>query len=99
VSDRYAARRAVATREATPDAMKIHRYVAVGDSQIEGLQDYRDDGMPRGWADCFAESPSTMNPGLLYANLAVRGKRTLEVGREQFDVDLALPETGQLCFL
>jgi len=68
----------------------FHRYVAIGDSQTEGLHDYGDDGQPRGWADRFAERLSERNPELLYANLAVRGKRTFEVRRDQLDPALAL---------
>ena len=68
----------------------IRRYVAIGDSQTEGLNDFGDDGQPRGWADRFAESLSGRQPGLLYANLAVRGKRTAEIRRDQLDAALAL---------
>jgi lysophospholipase L1-like esterase len=70
--------------------MKIQRYVAIGDSQTEGLHDYHDNGVPRGWADRFAERLSEINPSLLYANLAIRGKRTFEVRNEQLDAALAL---------
>ncbi len=31
------------------------RYVAVGDSFTEGIGDIGPDGVPRGWADRFAE--------------------------------------------
>ncbi len=68
----------------------LKRYVAVGDSQTEGLHDYGDDGLPRGWADRFAERLAASNPDLLYANLAVRGKRTAEIRRDQLEPALAL---------
>lgn len=68
----------------------ILRYVAIGDSQTEGLHDYGVDGLPRGWADRFAAGLSTRNPDLLYANLAVRGKRTADVRRDQVEAALAL---------
>jgi len=69
---------------------RLERYVAIGDSQTEGLHDYADDGLPRGWADRFAAGLSTRSPDLLYANLAVRGKRTAEVRNEQLEAALAL---------
>ena len=45
------------------DAMKIERYVAIGDSQTEGLHDYYDDGELRGWADRFAGSLAAAGTG------------------------------------
>jgi len=74
----------------TARASRIERYVAIGDSQTEGLNDFGDDGQPRGWADRFAEALAAHSPGLLYANLAVRGKRTAEVRQGQLEAALAL---------
>jgi lysophospholipase L1-like esterase len=71
-------------------ANALRRYVAVGDSQTEGLDDFDRNGALRGWADRFAESLAVEHPGLLYANLAVRGKRTSEIRRSQLDAALAL---------
>ncbi len=68
----------------------IRRYVALGDSQTEGLNDFDEAGQPRGWADRFAEALASSSPGLLYANLAVRGKRTAEIRRDQVEAGLAL---------
>jgi lysophospholipase L1-like esterase len=67
------------------------RYVALGDSQTEGVGDepYQD-GTPRGWADRFAELLAAANPGLLYANLAVRGHRMADVHEQQLAPALAL---------
>ncbi|CAN5616985.1 SGNH/GDSL hydrolase family protein [soil metagenome] len=49
------------------------RFVALGDSQTEGLNDLWPDGTPRGWADRLAERLTvTTSPDLQYANLAVR---------------------------
>jgi lysophospholipase L1-like esterase len=76
--------------QAQPSRTRFHRYVAIGDSQTEGLHDYGDDGLPRGWADRFAERLAASHPEMLYANLAVRGKRTFEVRREQLEAALAL---------
>lgn len=68
----------------------IERYVAIGDSQTEGLNDFAEDGSPRGWADRFAARLAANHTGLLYANLAVRGKRTSEIRRDQVEPALAL---------
>jgi lysophospholipase L1-like esterase len=67
------------------------RYVALGDSNSEGLQDPYPDGRGyRGWPDRLAERIAAERPGLLYANLAVRGKLTRHVRHEQLDAALAL---------
>lgn len=69
----------------------FRRYVALGDSQTEGLDDRRPDGTPRGWADRLAEDlAATTSPGLAYANLAVRGCRATHVRHEQLPAALAL---------
>jgi lysophospholipase L1-like esterase len=66
------------------------RYVALGDSTTEGLDDPRPDGTFRGWADRLAEQLTAINPSLLYANLAVRGRRIPQVHAEQLAPALAL---------
>ena len=71
-------------------ALSPTRFVALGDSQTEGLHDYYDDGTPRGWADRFAEQLAQRQPDLRYANLAVRGKRTKQVLEDQLEAALAL---------
>jgi lysophospholipase L1-like esterase len=68
----------------------IGRYVALGDSTTEGMDDPRPDGTYRGWADRLAERLAAANPGLLYANLAVRGRRIHQVREEQLRQALAL---------
>ena len=50
----------------------------------------RPDGTYRGWADRLAERLTQDNPDLLYANLAVRGRRTYQVREEQLGPALAL---------
>lgn len=55
------------------------RYVAVGDSQTEGLWDGDDDTGVAGFADRLAAHLEELNPGVLYANLAVRGRRIRDV--------------------
>ncbi|MGQ0483561.1 MAG: SGNH/GDSL hydrolase family protein [Pseudonocardia sp.] len=61
-------------------------YVAIGDSFTEGLDDFRDDGVPRGWADRVAERLARDVPNLHYANLAVRGKMLDQVVADQIPV-------------
>lgn len=64
------------------------RYVAVGDSFTEGIGDVGPDGVPRGWADRFAEELAVRNPDLQYANLAVRGRRMRSIVAEQLPTAL-----------
>jgi lysophospholipase L1-like esterase len=52
--------------------VEVTRFVALGDSFTEGLDDLRPDGTPRGWADLVADVLATTQPALKYANLAVR---------------------------
>ncbi|HEX5618410.1 MAG TPA: SGNH/GDSL hydrolase family protein [Solirubrobacteraceae bacterium] len=66
------------------------RYVALGDSTTEGMEDLRPDGTYRGWADRLAERLAVDNPDLLYANLAIRGRRMSQVREEQLPPALAL---------
>jgi lysophospholipase L1-like esterase len=66
------------------------RYVALGDSQTEGLGDDDGTGNPRGWADRLAAQVERAHPGLLYANLAVRGRLAGQVRAEQLAPALAL---------
>ncbi|MFG2992686.1 SGNH/GDSL hydrolase family protein [Streptomyces sp. NPDC048257] len=66
------------------------RYVALGDSQTEGLGDGDDTVGLRGFADRFAEHLAAVNPSLRYANLAVRGRLAGQVRAEQLGPALAL---------
>ncbi|HEY4056843.1 MAG TPA: SGNH/GDSL hydrolase family protein [Kofleriaceae bacterium] len=59
------------------------RYVAIGDSSTEGLDDPDGRGGYRGWADRLAEHVARAYPGLEYANLAVRGKSAGEIRDSQ----------------
>ena len=64
--------------------MEIRSYVALGDSFTEGLDDPTAvGGGYRGWADRFAEHLASVQPGLCYANLAVRGKTLGQIAEEQ----------------
>lgn len=69
----------------------FHRYVAIGDSSTEGLEDPRPEGRHRGWADRLAEHvAAAQEEPLLYANLAIRGRKTREVRDEQLAPALAM---------
>jgi lysophospholipase L1-like esterase len=68
----------------------FHRYVALGDSTTEGLDDPTADGGFRGWADRLAEQIACENPDLRYANLAIRGRCAPQVREEQLPAALAL---------
>jgi lysophospholipase L1-like esterase len=68
----------------------IRSYVALGDSFTEGLNDpYRPDEF-RGWADRLAEHIAAEQPGLVYANLAVRGKLLRQIVDDQVPVAAAM---------
>lgn len=77
--------------------MGYRRFVALGDSTTEGLVDVYPDGRFRGWADRLADRLAELEPGLLYANLAVRGKRAFQVREDQLEPALALrPDLASL---
>jgi lysophospholipase L1-like esterase len=62
---------------------RFARYVAIGDSSTEGLDDPSPDGGYRGWANRLAEHVARVQGSLLYANLGVRGRRTRRIREEQ----------------
>lgn len=66
------------------------RLVALGDSTVEGLMDPGPDGAYVGWADRFAARLAREHPGLLYANLGVRGQTSAAVRATQIDRALSL---------
>ena len=70
---------------------EFSRYVAIGDSSTEGLEDPDGYGGHRGWADRLAEHIADAQDGELeYANLAIRSLRLHEIRDTQFDTALAL---------
>ena len=81
-------------------APHFSRYVAIGDSSTEGLDDPLGPSAPgryRGWADRLAahvaRARAAALPGaspLLYANLAIRGRKTREILDEQLAPALAM---------
>ena len=70
--------------------LRFERYVAIGDSSTEGLQDPDGASGYRGWANRLAERLAEAQGGLLYANLGVRGKRSREIREEQLGPALAM---------
>ena len=74
------------------------RYVAIGDSQTEGLWDGDDTVGVLGFADRLAVMVDSLYPGLRYANLAIRGKRIADVLSEQVPQALAMqPDLITVC--
>ncbi|WP_235581675.1 SGNH/GDSL hydrolase family protein [Rhodococcus sp. Leaf278] len=69
------------------------RYVALGDSQTEGLNDGDDETGFRGWADRLAAHMAEGDAGVVYANLAVRGRRAAQVKSEHLPVALSMKPT------
>ncbi|MEU5879403.1 SGNH/GDSL hydrolase family protein [Spirillospora sp. NPDC047279] len=70
--------------------MSYLRYVAIGDSQTEGLNDGDETSGYRGWADRLADMLAEVEPSVTYANLAVRGKLAAHVRAEQLAPAVAL---------
>ena len=74
------------------------RYVAIGDSQTEGLWDGDDTVGLLGFADRLAALVDSIYPGLEYANLAIRGKLVGHVLSEQVPPALAMrPDLITVC--
>ena len=74
------------------------RYIAIGDSQTEGLWDGDDATGLVGFADRLAAIVDSHYPGLTYANLAVRGRRIRDVIDEQLRPTLAMrPDLITVC--
>jgi lysophospholipase L1-like esterase len=69
----------------------FRRYVAIGDSSTEGLEDPDGRGGYRGWADRLAQHIADAQPAPLeYANLAIRGLKLHEIRSSQFDKALGM---------
>ena len=74
------------------------RYVAIGDSQTEGLWDGNDTVGFLGFADRLAALIDSLYPGVQYANLAIRGKLVADVLTEQVPPALAMrPDLITVC--
>ncbi|MEU8000680.1 SGNH/GDSL hydrolase family protein [Catellatospora sp. NPDC049111] len=70
--------------------MSWSRYVALGDSFTEGMDDPYADGVFRGWADLVAGRLGQVTPGFGYANLAIRGRLFDGIVGEQLEPALAM---------
>jgi lysophospholipase L1-like esterase len=69
----------------------FRRFVAIGDSSTEGLEDPDGSGGYRGWADRLAQHiADNQDEPLEYANLAIRGLRMKEIWTSQFADALAM---------
>lgn len=67
------------------------RYVALGDSSTEGLDDPDGQGGYRGWSQRLAERlHASTSPNLHYANLAIRGLTTAQIRATQLAPALAM---------
>ena len=77
---------------------RFTRYVALGDSQTEGLWDGDDSSGLLGFADRLASDIAQLHPGLEYANLAVRGRRIGDVLTDQLPRALGMaPDLVTIC--
>jgi lysophospholipase L1-like esterase len=67
--------------------MSYQRFVALGDSCTEGLDDpYPSGGQYRGWADFVAGRLAQDEPAFRYANLGIRGRRLDQIVAEQMPI-------------
>lgn len=69
---------------------RYERYVVIGDSTSEGLDDPDGRGGYRGWANRLAERLADLQGGVLYANLAIRGRTTRQIREQQLDRAVAM---------
>lgn len=77
------------------DLSVFRRFVALGDSTTEGLDDLHPGGsidapVYRGWADRLAERLAAEHEGFAYANLAVRGRLVGQIHEQQLEPALAM---------
>ncbi len=73
-----------------PLPLEFERYVAIGDSSTEGLDDPDGEGGYRGWSLRLAERIAGIQGTLLYANLAIRGRTTRQIREQQLGPALAM---------
>lgn len=66
------------------------RYVAIGDSSTEGLEDPDGQGGYRGWSARLAERLAGAQGSVEYANFAIRGRTTRQILDQQLAPALAL---------
>ena len=70
--------------------LRFERYVAIGDSSTEGLDDPDGEGGYRGWSLRLAERIARIQGTLQYANLAIRGRTTRQIRNQQLRPALAM---------
>ena len=70
-------------RVSEPALTRFERYVAIGDSSTEGLDDPDGRGGYRGWSLRLAERIAGVQGSLLYANFGVRGRSTRQILDQQ----------------
>jgi lysophospholipase L1-like esterase len=75
--------------------MQYTRFIALGDSMTEGMNDEVVDGKYRGWADRVADGLAKNQPGFTYLNLAIRGKLLNQVVTDQIPSALKFIEGRQ----
>lgn len=68
----------------------FQRFVAIGDSTVEGLDDPEGTGRYRGWANRLAERLAAAQDSVWYANLGIRGRTTRQILLEQLAPALAM---------
>ncbi|TMQ47475.1 MAG: SGNH/GDSL hydrolase family protein [Candidatus Eisenbacteria bacterium] len=73
-----------------PSRLAFERYVAIGDSSTEGIDDPDGQGGYRGWSQRLAERIALIQGRLLYANLGVRGRTTRQIRDQQLAPALAM---------
>ena len=78
------------TRSSPFPTPQFTRYVALGDSQTEGVGDPDSSGGLLGWADRLAQVLDRLHSGLNYANLAVCGRCANQIRAEQLAPALAM---------
>ncbi|HVE71245.1 MAG TPA: SGNH/GDSL hydrolase family protein [Thermoanaerobaculia bacterium] len=73
------------------------RYVAIGDSTSEGLDDPDGRGGYRGWANRLAARLAEVQGRVWYANLALRGRTTRQIRDEQLARAVAMKPDLATC--
>jgi lysophospholipase L1-like esterase len=69
---------------------RFERYVAIGDSSTEGIDDPDESGGYRGWSRRLAQRIAEIQGSLWYANFGVRGRTTRQILRQQLSRALTL---------
>ncbi|HYM80490.1 MAG TPA: SGNH/GDSL hydrolase family protein, partial [Candidatus Limnocylindria bacterium] len=73
-----------------PVPRRFERYVAMGDSSTEGIDDPDESGGYRGWSRRLAQRIAEVQGSIWYANFGVRGRTTHQILRQQLAPALAM---------